>query len=59
MYKLNSSVPGVASSPRIEAFRESASILNGTASSIKFESYFNIFPVDADPVNVTTSSQLT
>ncbi len=51
----NSGVPGAASSPKTEAFKLSASIVNGTASSIILLCAFSILPVVADPVNVTTS----
>src|SRR5690554_2417304 len=49
----------MASSPKIEAFNESASIVKGTASSIILGCAFNIRPVDAEPVNVTTSCDST
>ena len=57
--KSNSSVPGVALSPKIAAFKESASILKGTASSIKRGCAFSMRPVEAEPVNVTTSCEET
>ena len=53
--KSNSGVPGTASSPNTEAFKESASILKGTASSIIRACDFNNLPVVAEPVKVTTS----
>ena len=55
MNKSNSTVPGTASRPRTEQFKESASILNGTALSINLGCDFNILPVSADPVKVTMS----
>ncbi len=55
----NSSVPGTASSPKTEAFKLSASIVNGTASSIILLCAFSIRPVVAEPVNVTTSCDST
>ena len=55
----NSGVPGTASSPNTQEFKESASILNGTASLIILGCDFNILPVTADPVNVTTSCDST
>ena len=48
-------MPGIASGPRIQEFNESASMLNGTDSSKMRGCDFNIFPVVAEPVNVTTS----
>ena len=51
----NSGLSGVASSPKIIAFKLSASILKGTASSNNLGCAFNIFPVCAEPVKVTTS----
>ena len=55
MNKSNSGVPGTASSPKIEAFNESASIVNGTDSSMILGCDFNNLPVVAEPVNVITS----
>ena len=55
----NSGVPGIASSPNTHEFKESASILNGTASLIILGCDFNILPVIAEPVNVTTSCDST
>ena len=55
----NSGVPGMASSPKIHAFNESASILKGTDSLIILECAFNNLPVVAEPVNVTTSCEST
>ena len=52
----NSGLSGVTSGPSIQALSESASILNGTDSSIKWGRALSFFPVKAEPVNVTTSS---
>ena len=48
-------MPGTASSPRTQEFNESASILKGTDSLITLGCAFNILPVSAEPVKVTTS----
>ena len=55
----NSGWSGVTSLPRIQQFRESASMVKGTASSINRGCDFSILPVDALPVNVTTSELIT
>ena len=55
MKRLNSSESISTSSPKTQALRESASILNGIEWSNIFGWDFNAFPVLADPVNVTTS----
>ena len=57
--KSNSGVPGTASSPKIEAFKESDSIVKGTASLIILGCAFNILPIAAEPVKVTTSCDST
>ena len=51
-------VPGDASLPKIEQFKESASILNGIEFSIKLLLAFSFLPVEALPVNVTISSDV-
>ena len=53
--KSNSGVPGTASSPKIDAFNESASMVNGTDSCSILGCDFNNLPVVAEPVNVITS----
>ena len=51
----NSGMLGVTSVPKTIQFNESASILHGTDSSIKRGCDLSIFPVEAEPVKVTTS----
>ena len=51
----NSGVPGFASSPKIEQFRESASILKRTAFLETEGKDFSFLPVFAEPVNKTES----
>ncbi len=55
----NSGEPGFTSSPNTQAFKESASKLKGTPSDVILGCAFNICPVEAEPVNVTTSSDST
>ncbi len=55
----HSGLSGVTSSPRTIQFKESASILNGTFSFKICGFDFNNNPVDAEPVNVTTSCDVT
>ena len=55
MKRSNSAVPGIASSPKTEQLRESASMLKETAFSISIGLDFNIIPVEALPVKVTIS----
>ena len=53
--RLNSSVPGLASSPSTDALSESASIVKGTACSTMLGCCLSFLPVAAEPVKVTTS----
>src|SRR3954447_779700 len=55
----HSGIPGFTSSPNTIQLSESASILNGTFSVRIFLFVFNNNPVDAEPVNVTTSWDVT
>ena len=52
----NSAMPGCTSGPRIQQLSESASILKGTDSDKIRGCDLSMRPVDAEPVNVTTSS---
>jgi hypothetical protein len=51
----NSSVPGAASGPRIEQFKESASWLKRTVFSTTDGVSLSFRPVTAEPVNATAS----
>ena len=55
----HSGIPGCTSSPKTIQFNESASILKGTASCKICGLDFNNNPVAAEPVNVTTSWEVT
>ena len=55
----NSGLSGETSAPRMQQLRESASILNVTDSDKIRGCAFSIFPVEAEPVNVTTSWLMT
>ena len=59
MNKSNSGVPGLASNPRIEQFKESASILKRTAFPEIEGSAFSFLPVFAEPVKTTESPSFT
>ena len=59
MNSSNSGSPGTTCSPRTAEFNESASMLNGTAWARRFGCERNFNPVEAEPVNVTTSRSST
>ena len=58
MNRSNSSVPGRASLPSMEQLSESASMLKRTEFSTTEGCCLSIFPVSAEPVNVTTSCRV-
>ena len=55
----HSGISGVTSSPRTMQFNESASRLKGTFSRKIFGFDFSFNPVDAEPVKVITSCEVT
>ena len=59
MNKSNSGVPGLASGPRMQELRLSASMFMRTADSITRGCFFNKSAVSAEPVNAIASWPVT